>query len=49
MNMTVSEAAGKCHIRLLALVAQGASEARQTLTVACDMMAGPSAVNTLWA
>lgn len=50
MNLTVSETAGKRskgHTRLLALVTQRAREARQALTVACDMMARPSAVHTL--
>lgn len=50
MNLTISETAAKRskgHRRLLALVTQGAREARQALTVACDMMAWPSAVHTL--
>lgn len=32
----------------LALVAQRTREARQAFAVACDMMAGPGAVDTLW-
>lgn len=37
----------KGHRGLLALVAQRARKARQALTVACDVMARPSAVHTL--
>lgn len=35
------------HRRLLALVTQGASKARQALAVPCDVMARPSAVHAL--
>ena len=30
-------------------IAEGACEARQAVTQACDVVAGPTAVHTLWA
>lgn len=45
--MNQQEKRSKGHKRRLALVAKRAGEARQALTVACDMMARPSAVHTL--